>query len=208
MSAGVTQIECTINGIGERAGNAALEEIVMALHTRRDVYGAQARIDTTRLYPTSRLVYHILGISAPINKAVVGRNAFAHESGIHQHGVMANRETYEIMAPETVGLKQNNIVLGKHSGKHAVEDALKRLGYGRLRGNDPAVCALRAVRPQKTISTLDLEALVSYRRRLSPAGTGWALHRQLGQSGIGLGGGAAVGRRQGDRGGGRGQRPH
>jgi len=199
LSAGVTQIECTINGIGERAGNAALEEIVMALHTRKDVYGAQSHIDTTKLYPTSRLVYHILGISAPINKAVVGRNAFAHESGIHQHGVLANRETYEIMAPETVGLKQNNIVLGKHSGKHAVEEALKRLGYevtaeemSHLFTRFKDLCDRK-----KTITTLDLEALVSHRE--APVTRGYKLERFTVNSGNSVSASAVVRLSDGDQ---------
>lgn len=165
VSAGATQVECTVNGIGERAGNAALEEIVMALHTRRDVMQAECGLDTTRLFPTSRLVYHILGLSAPLNKAIVGRNAFAHESGIHQHGVLANRETYEIMTPESVGLQKNKMVLGKHSGKHAVKHAFEEMGY-ELREEEleqlfvqfKALCDRK-----KLISTKDLEALISHK---------------------------------------------
>ncbi|SCY89087.1 2-isopropylmalate synthase [Alkaliphilus peptidifermentans] len=127
--AGATQLECTINGIGERAGNAALEELVMTFHTRRDLYNYDLNIDTTQIYPTSRLVSKLTGVKVQPNKAIVGNNAFAHESGIHQHGVLANRETYEIMTPESVGLTQNKMVLGKHSGRHAFEDRLKDLGY-------------------------------------------------------------------------------
>ncbi len=129
IRAGATQVECTINGLGERAGNASLEEIVMALRTRRSYYDAETRIDTTQIYRTSRLVYGIIGMSVPLNKPVVGVNAFLHESGIHQHGVMAERTTYEIMTPESIGLNKNRMVLGKHSGKHAFEERLSELGY-------------------------------------------------------------------------------
>jgi 2-isopropylmalate synthase len=129
IKAGATQVECTINGLGERAGNASLEEIVMALRTRKSYYEAETRIDTTQIYRTSRLVYGIIGMSVPLNKPVVGVNAFLHESGIHQHGVMAEHTTYEIMTPESIGLNKNRMVLGKHSGKHAFEERLSELGY-------------------------------------------------------------------------------
>ena len=126
---GARQIECTVNGIGERAGNTSLEEVVMAIRTRRDVF---AEVDTgivsEQIYPTSRLLSQIIGQPIPINKPIVGDNAFAHESGIHQDGVLKYRETYEIMKPETVGLQSNRIVLGKHSGRHAFADRLKALG--------------------------------------------------------------------------------
>ncbi len=129
VGAGATQIECTINGLGERAGNAALEEVVMALNTRKDFFKASSRIDTTQIFRTSKLVYSIIGIPAPINKAIVGANAFAHESGIHQHGVLSERTTYEIMSPESIGLSKNKLVLGKHSGRHAFTDRIQSLGY-------------------------------------------------------------------------------
>ncbi len=129
IKAGATQVECTVNGLGERAGNASLEEIVMALRTRKSYYEAETRIDTTQIYRTSRLVYGIIGMSVPLNKPVVGVNAFLHESGIHQHGVMAERTTYEIMTPESIGLNKNRMVLGKHSGRHAFEERLSELGY-------------------------------------------------------------------------------
>jgi 2-isopropylmalate synthase len=129
IKAGATQIECTINGIGERAGNAALEEIVMALATRRDFYGCETGIMTTELLRSSKLLSRITGVNVQPNKAVVGENAFAHEAGIHQHGVLKNKQTYEIMTPESVGLAQNSMVLGKHSGKHAFRSKLKELGY-------------------------------------------------------------------------------
>ena len=129
IAAGATQVECTLNGIGERAGNAALEEIVMAVRTRRDLFGADTRIDTRQIYRATRLLSGITGVSVPPNKPVVGQNAFAHESGIHQHGVMQNALTYEIMTPESIGMPRNTIILGKHSGRHAFEQQLETLGY-------------------------------------------------------------------------------
>src|SRR3984893_17691257 len=127
--AGARQIECTINGIGERAGNCALEEVVMALATRQAFFNVGTGVQTARLYPTSRLVASITGVSIPRNKAVVGENAFAHEAGIHQHGMLQNRSTYEIMRPEDVGLQRSNLVLGKHSGRHAFRERVKELGF-------------------------------------------------------------------------------
>ena len=127
--AGARQIECTVNGIGERAGNAALEEVVMALHTRRDHYGLSTGIETTRLFPASRTVSTMTGLMVQRNKAIVGQNAFAHESGIHQDGVLKKRETYEIMDPASVGIPQSVLVLGKHSGRHAFRDRVKTLGF-------------------------------------------------------------------------------
>jgi len=126
---GARQVECTINGIGERAGNAALEEIVMALRTRHDHYGLSTNIDTTRIYPTSRMVSSLTGLSVQRNKAIVGENAFAHEAGIHQDGILKFRETYEIMDPATVGISKSSLVLGKHSGRHAFRDRVIQLGY-------------------------------------------------------------------------------
>ncbi len=126
---GATQIECTINGLGERAGNAAMEELVMALATRRDYYNIGFNIDTTQIGRSSKLVSSLTGVKCQPNKAVVGANAFAHESGIHQHGVLSEKSTYEIMTPESIGLKQNRMVLGKLSGRHAFEERLKDMGY-------------------------------------------------------------------------------
>lgn len=126
---GATQVECTINGIGERAGNAALEEVVMALYTRKSLFNKTTGINTREIYRTSRLVTNLTGMKIQPNKAVVGKNAFAHESGIHQDGVLKERSTYEIMNPELIGLNVNNIVLGKHSGRHAIRDRLAELGY-------------------------------------------------------------------------------
>jgi 2-isopropylmalate synthase len=162
VQAGATQVECTVNGIGERAGNAALEEVVMALKTRPMLYDATCGIDTTQLYPTSRMLSTIISQDVQPNKAVVGANAFAHEAGIHQHGVLANRATYEIMSPEAIGVPKNTMVLGKHSGRHALEERLAEMGYSL----SPA--ALEKVAEEfkkladlkKTIDDRDLEALV------------------------------------------------
>lgn len=129
VSAGARQVECTINGIGERAGNCSLEEVVMALKTRSEYFGLDTGVDTTRLYPTARLVSSITGMHIPRNKAIVGANAFAHEAGIHQHGMLQHHSTYEIMRPEDVGLARSNLVLGKHSGRHAFRDRVKDLGF-------------------------------------------------------------------------------
>jgi 2-isopropylmalate synthase len=129
IEAGATQVECTINGIGERAGNASLEEIVMALKVRADRLPFQTAIQTEQLYPTSQLLSSIINCAVQPNKAIVGRNAFAHEAGIHQHGVISNPLCYEIMTPESVGVPTNNLVLGKHSGRHALALRYEDLGY-------------------------------------------------------------------------------
>ncbi|GAB5441476.1 MAG: 2-isopropylmalate synthase [Fuerstiella sp.] len=129
IEAGARQVECTINGLGERAGNAALEEVVMALRTRADFYNVHTKINTEKLVPTSKLVSSITGMKVQRNKAIVGQNAFAHEAGIHQHGVLQERTTYEIMRPEDVGYAGQNLVLGKHSGRHAFKDRVRELGF-------------------------------------------------------------------------------
>jgi len=129
IDAGARQVECTINGIGERAGNASLEEVVMALRVRRDLLGFDTRIVTPEIYRTSQMLSNITGVQVQPNKAVVGKNAFAHEAGIHQHGVMANATTYEIMTPDSVGVKTSSLVLGKHSGRHALDQRFKELGF-------------------------------------------------------------------------------
>jgi len=126
---GARQVEVTINGIGERAGNTSLEELVMSLHTRRDRLAFTTSIDKRQIYPTSRLVSRTTGLVVPANKAIVGANAFAHESGIHQDGVLKERSTYEIMTPKDIGLDQSVLVLGKHSGRHAFQERVKDLGY-------------------------------------------------------------------------------
>jgi 2-isopropylmalate synthase len=129
VRAGARQAECTINGIGERAGNAALEEVVMALQTRQPYFGLHTGIETRELAATSRLVSSCIGIDVPPNKAIVGANAFAHEAGIHQDGVLKHRQTYEIMSAETVGWDGVGLVLGKHSGRHALRAKTTALGY-------------------------------------------------------------------------------
>ncbi|MCB2011867.1 MAG: 2-isopropylmalate synthase, partial [Geminicoccaceae bacterium] len=129
VQAGARQIECTINGIGERAGNAALEELVMAVKTRQDILPYESSINTKEIMRASRMVSAFTGFAVQPNKAIVGANAFAHESGIHQDGMLKNAETYEIMRPEDVGLVKSNLVMGKHSGRHAFKTKLKELGY-------------------------------------------------------------------------------
>lgn len=162
VCAGADQAECTVNGLGERAGNASLEEIVMGLKTRKDIFGIDCRIDTSQIYSASRLVSHVTGVKVQPNKAIVGENAFAHEAGIHQHGIMANRETYEIMTPESIGIPKNRMVLGKHSGRHAFEGRLKDLGItidnGRL---DEVFAEFKMLADKKkVVSDRDIEALV------------------------------------------------
>jgi len=126
---GVRQVECTINGLGERAGNASLEEVVMGLKVRNDINPYISNINTEQIYPTSRIVSQVTGVNVPPNKAIVGANAFAHEAGIHQDGVLKHRLTYEIMTPEEVGIPSNKIILGKHSGRHAFRKRLEEYGY-------------------------------------------------------------------------------
>ncbi|RQD67932.1 MAG: 2-isopropylmalate synthase [Tindallia sp. MSAO_Bac2] len=160
--AGATQLECTVNGIGERAGNAAMEEIVMALQTRYDFYQNKTNVVTQQLYPASRLLSQVTGMKVQRNKAIVGENAFAHESGIHQHGVLANKSTYEIMTPESVGLHQNQLVLGKHSGRHAFEDRMKSMGYDLDRPTlDKVFQSFKELADKKkVVYNKDLEALI------------------------------------------------
>jgi len=163
LLAGARQVECAVNGIGERAGNCSLEEIVMLLRTRRDVHGLDTTLDTRELARTSRLVSRLTGYQVPPNKAVVGRNAFAHESGIHQDGVLKERSTYEIMDATEVGHDSNTIFLGKHSGRHALQDALEQLGF-RVEGESLNQAFKRfkeLADKKKQVSALDLEAIVS-----------------------------------------------
>src|SRR5205807_9717435 len=129
IDAGARQIECTINGIGERAGNASLEEVVMALNVRSDRLRFESGIDTRKIYSASQLLSQTIGFGVQPNKAIVGRNAFAHEAGIHQHGGISNPLCYEIMTPESVGVPANELVLGKHSGRHALALRFEELGY-------------------------------------------------------------------------------
>jgi 2-isopropylmalate synthase len=163
LRAGARQVEVTINGIGERAGNTSLEEVVMALHTRKALFGLRTGIDTTQIMRVSRLVSTCTGMVVQPNKAVVGANAFAHEAGIHQAGMLRHEETYEIMRPETVGATESRLVLGKHSGRHAFATHLAELGY-ELRGEslDAAFDAFKLLADKKKhITDLDLEALVT-----------------------------------------------
>jgi 2-isopropylmalate synthase len=132
---GARQVECTINGLGERAGNAAMEEIVMAIRTRNDLLDYQTSVRTEHIMKASRLVSAITGFAVQPNKAVVGANAFAHEAGIHQDGVLKHAPTYEIMTPESVGLGHSKLVMGKHSGRHAFREKLRELGYDELGDN-------------------------------------------------------------------------
>jgi 2-isopropylmalate synthase len=160
---GAGQVECTINGIGERAGNCSMEEVVMALKTRRDFFGAETNINTREIIRTSRMVTRITGITVQPNKAIVGANAFAHESGIHQDGLLKEKMTYEIMRPEDIGLHQTELVLGKHSGRHAFKSRLRELGYELGPEEiEAAFIKLKHLADQKkSIFDEDLEALVS-----------------------------------------------
>ena len=163
---GARQIECTINGIGERAGNASLEEIVMALRTRKDFYDAETGVNTKQIYRSSKLLSNITGVPIPPSKAIVGANAFAHESGIHQHGVIANARTYEIMNSTDVGIPQNTMVLGKHSGKHALREKLESMGY-ELSDEELESVFTRfkdLADKKKNITSSDIEALVLHRQ--------------------------------------------
>jgi len=161
--AGARQVECAMNGIGERAGNASLEEIVMLLNTRAADVGLRTAVNTREIARTSRLVSRLTGYAVPPNKAVVGRNAFAHESGIHQDGVLKERTTYEIMEATTVGLAANSLVLGKHSGRHALRQALENLGI-EVQGQALNIAFRRfkeIADRKKTVTAMDLEALVT-----------------------------------------------
>jgi 2-isopropylmalate synthase len=160
---GARQVECTINGLGERAGNAALEEIVMALYTRRQFFGVTTNINTTELYPTSRMVSNYTGLAVQANKAIVGANAFAHEAGIHQDGILKNRLTYEIMDAKTVGLTQSTLVLGKHSGRHAFADKLEQMGYhlDKEQLNRAFARFKELADKKKVVAEADIEAIVS-----------------------------------------------
>jgi 2-isopropylmalate synthase len=173
--AGARQVECAINGIGERAGNASLEEIVMLLRTRYADIGLDTTVNTTEIARTSRLVSRLTGYPVQPNKAIIGRNAFAHESGIHQDGVLKERTTYEIMDATTVGLSSNSIVLGKHSGRHALNDALKEMGF-ELDGHalNTAFKRFKEIADRKKhVTAMDLEALVT--DELREEITGYAL---------------------------------
>ena len=163
VAAGVRQIECTINGIGERAGNASLEEVVMAIRTRHDAIACKTQVATTNILKTSQLLATVTGFDVQPNKAIVGRNAFAHEAGIHQDGVLKNAATYEIMTPESVGWTDQSLVMGKHSGRAAFRDKLRALGYGEI-GDNPLNDAFRRFKDladrKKAVFDEDIAALV------------------------------------------------
>ena len=163
IRAGARQAEVTINGIGERAGNTSLEEVVMALHTRRPVFNLNTGVDTTQLMRASKLVSNYTGIVVQPNKAIVGANAFAHEAGIHQDGMLKHQQTYEIMRPETVGVTQSRLVLGKHSGRHALKTRLTEMGFALSESElDKAFTRFKDLADKKKIITdADLEALVA-----------------------------------------------
>lgn len=164
---GVTQADCTLMGIGERAGNASLEEIVMALKTRADYYNAYTDVATKQIYHSVKMLSAAIGRQIPENKAVVGANAFAHEAGIHQHGVLAEKSTYEIMSPADIGIPENKIVLGKHSGKHAFAEHLSDMGYQL--SPDEILSAFEKFKQiadrKKYVSRKDLEALISHKQK-------------------------------------------
>jgi 2-isopropylmalate synthase len=162
VMAGARQVECAVNGLGERAGNAALEEIVMAIHTRGDAMPYWTGINTTMLTRASRLVSRVTAFPVQYNKAIVGRNAFAHESGIHQDGVLKHAGTFEIMTPESVGLKESSLVMGKHSGRHAFREKLRELGYelGDNAFEDAFVRFKALADAKKHVYDEDIEALV------------------------------------------------
>jgi 2-isopropylmalate synthase len=167
VRAGARQVECTINGIGERAGNASLEEFVMILKVRADLLPYAIGINTEQIYPSSQLLTAITGVSVQPNKAIVGRNAFAHEAGIHQDGVLKERLTYEIMTPQSVGIEQNTLVLGKHSGRHALGKRFEELGYQLMRSElDRAYKLFVRIADQR--KRVDDEDLLDILRKTAP----------------------------------------
>jgi len=169
IDAGARQIECTVNGIGERAGNASLEEVVMAMNVRSDRLPFETGINTSEIYSTSQLLSQIIGFGVQPNKAIVGRNAFAHEAGIHQHGVISNPLCYEIMTPESVGVPANELVLGKHSGRHALGLRYEELGY-TLNADELALVYRRFTKladRKKRIYDQDLISLVAVETALT-----------------------------------------
>jgi len=171
VQAGARQVECTVNGIGERAGNAALEEVVMALVVRRDVFGVEVGVRTQGIYGASRMLEAITGVAVPPNKAIVGANAFAHEAGIHQHGVIVNPLTYEIMRPEDVGVPASRLVMGKHSGRHAFARVLAEQGvHLPEEALDRAFAAFKALADRRKRVTV--EELVALARRVREGAAG------------------------------------
>ena len=207
--AGARQVECAVNGIGERAGNCSLEEIVMLIKTREDVHGLSTGLNSRELARTSRMVSRLTGYAIQPNKAIVGRNAFAHESGIHQDGVLKERTTYEIMDATEVGLESNSLVLGKHSGRHALRDALEQLGF-KIEGNalNAAFKRFKEIADRKKqVTALDLEAIVSdeMRERADAHELAWfeveagSRREPLARVAVTLPSGEEVGRRVGRR---------
>jgi 2-isopropylmalate synthase len=167
---GANQVECTVNGIGERAGNASLEEIVMAIKTRPDLIDAYTDIKTSEIVKSSRLVSSLTGMMVQANKAIVGKNAFAHESGIHQHGILKRRQTYEILDPKDVGLAASELVLGKHSGRHAFRERLVKMGY-TLNDKELEVAFLRFKQlsdRKKSVYDEDIQMIVEEQMTQSP----------------------------------------
>jgi 2-isopropylmalate synthase len=187
IEGGARQVECTINGIGERAGNCALEELVMALETRKAYFNATTAIDTRRLVPTSRLLTRITGMQVQRNKAIVGANAFAHESGIHQHGMLKHRGTYEILRPEAVGWAKSQMIMGRHSGRAALADRLRELGFALDEPQLNQVFArFKALTEKKReVFDADLEALALGSDGRSAGG--WRLNRLQVSTGVGEG---------------------
>lgn len=193
LTVGARQAEVTISGIGERAGNASLEELVMGLQTRSDYYGLENAIDTKQLFPACRLLSMIIGHPIPANKAIVGANAFAHESGIHQDGMLKHRETYEIMTPESVGRAQTDIILGKHSGRNAINGKVEELGYS-LEEQDLQVVfeSIKRLADKKaTIYDEDVEAII-HEEVLRIADTFFLKHMSVQASDVGMPPSAAV----------------
>lgn len=187
LRGGARQTECTINGIGERAGNSSLEEIVMALRTRPDFFGLHTGVNTKLLVPTSRKLAHVTGLAVPRNKAVVGQNAFAHESGIHQDGMLKHRRTYEIMNPEDVGLPSTELVLGKHSGRHALRQRVQELGYHLDDTQFQNVFdAFKVLADRKkTVYDADIEALAEAQIHKGSSGATWTLEAFTTNAGTG-----------------------
>lgn len=187
IEGGARQVECTINGIGERAGNCAMEELVMALKTRGAYFNADTRIDTRRLVPTSRLLTRITGMHVQRNKAIVGANAFAHESGIHQHGMLKHRGTYEILRPESVGWASSQMIMGRHSGRAALADRLRELGFALddAQLNEVFARFKRLTEKKREVFDADLEALALGADGRTPSG--WRLLRLQVNTGVGDG---------------------
>jgi 2-isopropylmalate synthase len=187
LKEGARQVECTINGIGERAGNCALEEVVMAVKTRPDYFGLRTSINTKLLFPTSRKLCRVTGLVVQRNKAVVGQNAFAHEAGIHQDGMLKHRTTYEIMRPEDVGLPKTELVLGKHSGRHALRDRVNELGYHLDDGQMQKLFEQFKVLAdrKKEVYDADIEALAEAQIHRGPQSALWTLESFTTNAGTG-----------------------